>query len=387
MVADLHAHYPMHVASELRGETLRRMTAPGRRATGGDRARAWILRQAKRFFSDRTHDSGHRVTVELMRKGDVGVALSVLYTPFAEMDFGLPPGSPPRSSYFDQLCDQLGRVERDVASQPPGQARVAHGPGELDAALAAGEVALVHCVEGGFHLGADTEEIARNVPKLAQAGVAYVTLAHLFFRDVATNANALPFMGDRLYRLLFPQPSEGLTGLGRAAVEAMVAEGILIDVSHMDEPSLRETLDMLEDHPSVPVVASHSAFRFGKQAYNLEPEFVKRIKDRGGVIGLIFAQHQARDGTGMKARDFDESFALLCRHIDRISELTGSRAHVAIGSDLDGFIKPTLGGLDDMSSMGRLREELVGKYKGDGELIASENILRVLRGHWHGAPA
>ena len=48
-----------------------------------------------------------------------------------------------------------------------------------------------------------------------------MTLAHLFFRQVATNAPAIPFIPDWIYRLLFPQRRDvGLTPLGEAAVRA-----------------------------------------------------------------------------------------------------------------------------------------------------------------------
>ena len=50
--------------------------------------------------------------------------------------------------------------------------------------------ALVHAVEGGFSLGGTAEEIAENVHELAEWGVAYVTLAHLFYRQVAANTPA-----------------------------------------------------------------------------------------------------------------------------------------------------------------------------------------------------
>jgi microsomal dipeptidase-like Zn-dependent dipeptidase len=74
---------------------------------------------------------------------------------------------------------------------------------------------------------------------------------------------------------------------------------------------------------------------------------------------------------------------VLCRHIDQIAELTGSHRHAAIGSDLDGFIKPTLAGLDTMSDMKRLERALVRRYgEEDGRLIASENALRPLRTWW-----
>ena len=76
-------------------------------------------------------------------------------------------------------------------------------------------MALVHCVEGGFHLGATTEQVDASVTALAGRGVAYVTLAHLFWRRVAANAPAIPFLPDVVYSTLFPQKAGiGLTELG-----------------------------------------------------------------------------------------------------------------------------------------------------------------------------
>ena len=105
-----------------------------------------------------------------------------------------------------------------------------------------------------------------------------MTLAHLFWRQVATNAPAIPFLPDKAYNTIFPQPAgAGLTDLGEAAVRAMYRERILVDVSHMRQDALDETFELLEqldresgaDPKAFPVIASHSAFRFGGQAYNL----------------------------------------------------------------------------------------------------------------------
>ncbi len=37
---------------------------------------------------------------------------------------------------------------------------------------------------------------------------------------------------------------------------------------------------------------------------------------------------------------------MICSHIDKIAEITGGYEHVALGTDFDGFIKPTMGGLE-----------------------------------------
>jgi len=317
----------------------------------------------------------------------VRVALSVLYSPFDEMDLDEPYGALPEPGYFGRLLEQLEQVEAEIGEH--AGATVVHNEAELDRALADGVVGLVHCVEGGFHLGPTEADVDANVSTLAARGVAYVTIAHLFWRRVAANAPALPFLPDTLYNLLFPQKAgAGLTELGEAAVRALYRERMLIDVSHMRGDALEETFELLDrlDRESGaapaehPVIASHSGYRFGKQKYNLDDDAVRRVAARGGVIGLIFAQHQLNDGIRKKTTTFEESLDVIVRHADRLHELTGSHEHAAIGSDFDGFIKPTMAGLERADDLARLPAALSARYgAADAERILSGNVLRVLR--------
>jgi microsomal dipeptidase-like Zn-dependent dipeptidase len=378
MLVDLHAHYPMHLIPA--GEGHAHAPLHGWRS---ERWRARFVDLLSRFANYEGPGDEPSVTVELLREGDVGVALSVLYSPFDEIDLTLRYASPPKTDYIDHLLDQIDLVEQDIADRP--DATVVRSRAELDAALAAGTLALVHCIEGGFALGASEAEVRANVSRLAQRGVAYVTLAHLFWRQVATNAPALPFLPDWLYRLVFPQPSaKGLGDLGRAALEAMLAERVLVDVTHMGDASLRETLDVLDERDpaqAVPVIASHGAYRFGNLNYNLTGEAIERIARRGGVIGLIVCRHYISNGLKPKdPKSFDDSVALLCEHVDRIAALTGSLDNVGIGSDLDGYIKPALPGLEHMGRMAQLQQSLRDRYgPSDAEKLCSGNALRMLR--------
>jgi len=378
----------MHVLSGDRERTLGHMTRVRPRPGLGDKFRGAVLWVASRLLNYRSWDAGPRVTADFLAAGGVRVALSVLYSPFDEMDLDEPYGAAPEPGYFGRLLEQIDLVEDDVAGRP--QATVAHDTAELDAALAAGRVALVHCVEGGFHLGTTPAEVDANVTRLAQRGVAYVTLAHLFWRRVAANAPAIPFLPDPLYNRLFPQPAGvGLTDLGEAAVRAMHREHMLVDVSHMRGDTLEQTFALLErlDGESGeaaverPVVASHAGFRFGKQVYNLDEASVLRVAARGGVIGLILAQHQLNEGVRKgETKTFEQSFEVISRHIDRIREITGSHDHVGLGTDFDGFIKPTMGGLERASDLARLPAALTAAYgAADAERMLSGNALRVLR--------
>ena len=389
MIADLHCHYPMRVVSDLTpATTVKRMRQVRGRPGFGDKARALILKVATIVASNRTWWSGYRVTVEKLREGGVGLAMSVVHGPFEEMDLGKPYMSPPESRYFRRVVDDIAKVEDEVATHDPAVVRIAHNRAELDRCLADGATALVHCVEGGYHLGDRPEEIATNVAELARRGVVYVTVAHLFFRQVATNAPALPFLGETWYRRLFPQPEgEGLTERGIAAVRALVRNRVLIDISHMSADSVRETFRLLDDEADpngeMPIIATHAGYRFGKQEYMLDEEALLQIKRRDGVVGLIMAQYQLNDGLRRRTSSFEDSFDVICRHIDRIAEITGSHRHVAFGTDFDGFIKPTLTGLESAADLKRLERELRRRYgDADADLITSANALRVLRRLW-----
>ena len=386
MIADLHAHYALQLVPEERRTPALLWTARGRPLLR-DRLRARVVGLLARFASYESFHSGPRVTIESMTEGGVGALLSVLISPFDEIDLDRPYGAPPESAYIESLLAQADVVERHLADDHAATAALVRDAAELDAARAEGRIAFVHCVEGGFHLGPTPEAVDESVTRLARRGVAYVTLAHLVWRRVATSANAIPFLLDWLYRLAFPQPDRGLTELGRAAVVAMVRERVLVDLSHMSPLALEETLTLLDEldpGQTVPVIASHGGCRFGPRDFMLDERALRRIVARQGVVGLIFAERLMLNGLRRSAPgSFDESFEVLCRHIDQIAEISGSHRHAAIGSDLDGFIKPTLAGLATMADMRRLEAALTARYgASDGELICSENALRPLRSYW-----
>ncbi len=380
MLVDLHAHFPMHLLADEQQRT-------------HERARAWwrqrwqgrVVDLISRLANYQGPGETPSVTEALMRAGDVGVALSMLYQPFDEIDLTESYGAPPRESYFKDVVDQHQTVE-DYVTAHPGEVAIAHSVSELDALLGGGVPILIHAIEGGFQLGRETGEIRSNVQTLAGLGVAYVTVAHLFFRDVATNAPALPFLPDWLYNLAFPQgKGEGLTSIGREVIDAMVDEGILIDLTHMRAESIRDVLAQLDARDpakEIPVLATHMAYRFGGLQYSFDDATIKAIAARGGVMGCILCEHFITSGLS-SVNSLDGSLGALCRHIDKIHELSGSYDHVAIGTDLDGYIKPALPGLEDHGRMAPLQAHLRTRYgDADAEKICNGNALRVLRAEW-----
>jgi microsomal dipeptidase-like Zn-dependent dipeptidase len=380
----------MHVVPEAKASLWQLLRTPLGRARLRDRVRALLVGFASRFINYRSLWSGPRVTVESLQEGEVRVPLSVITSFFDELELGEPYPAKPKSSYLAPLLRSIDHVEENIREEHGQAAVVAHSPRELERGLDEGKVALVHCVEGGYHLGGTPAEIDRAVTELARRGVAYITVAHLVWRHVATNAPAIPFLPDWLYRRVFPQPEVGLSELGEAAVGAMVRERVLIDLTHMGDRALADTfalLERLDRQHRVPVLASHGCFRFRSQEYGLSEESVRRVAERDGVVGLIMAQHQLNRGVRRtRSWRWRRSFEVICAHIDRIGEIAGSHRHTAIGSDFDGFIKPTVAGLESAGDMQRLEGALRERYGDvDGESICSANALRVLKTGWGGS--
>jgi len=381
MLVDLHAHYPMHLLEDEQQRTHERARSWWRRRWQGR-----VVDLISRVANYQGPSDTPSVTETLMRDGDVGVALSMLYQPFDEMDLSKTYGAPPQQSYFDDIVDQHRTVEDHVRDHPDDVA-IAHTAAELDRLLNGDIPILIHAIEGGFALGRERDEIQRNVATLAGLGVAYVTVAHLFFRDVATNAPALPFLPDWLYNRVFPQGhNEGLTSIGHDVVDAMIDNGILIDLTHMRAESIRDVLaqlDARDPEKQIPVIATHMAYRFGSLEYSFDDATITAVAQRGGVLGCILCQHYVTSGLGSVRKTFDGSVDALRQHIDKIHAVTGTYEHIGIGSDLDGYIKPALPGLEHMGQMGALQSALRDRYGAeDADKICNGNALRVLRAAW-----
>jgi membrane dipeptidase len=392
-IADLHCHYPMRLLTEeaKRDPAFKALTKIKERPRWRRKLKAALVLIAARLFNFRRFCDRWRVSLDRLERGDVRLVFSVLYDPFAEMDDEWPKG-PPEDNYFEELRRLLGGVETDLHRIDPDFKRhvLVKDVGDLDPVDPSDKrIRFVHCIEGGFHLGGTVSEIENRVAELAGRGVAYITLAHLFWRQVSTNAPALPFLTDRQYERLFPQPKTvGLDDLGRAAVRAMHKHRVLIDISHMSEPAIEETFALLaelyREHGTeardFPVIATHAGYRFdGGLAYMLSDETIEKIAARDGVIGLIMANHQLNHHRQLPHRGgLRRTLRTIRDHVDAIHRVTGSYEQIGIGSDLDGFIKPTVGGIEYADDLVKLVAPLRKAFPDGAEAILRGNALRVL---------
>lgn len=360
---DLHAHFPMHTPFPPAGGT----PDPCKKETfdafnhlvNYERGKPRV--SLENWFAD----FGNRVT---------GFA-SVLHDP--EDELLVDTGSEPRPGAFANIMAQLANVEEEIDATK-GRVKIARNPGQVEDFVKRGQPFLFHTLEGGFSLGGDE----KNVAKLAKYGVASIIPAHLLYRGVATCENAFPPVVEPLFKAeLDNQPKIGLSGLGKRIVEACFRSKVIVDITHAREQALKDIFSIAGGYPKQPLISSHNAVRAINSAHlNLSDQVIRRIQKSGGVIGVIFYTHWLRKSS----LDTRGDIQLITDVIDHIHNVTGTFDHIAIGSDLDGFISP-ISTCSNYSKMSAIVDPISYRYGFlAAEKILYANALRVLGAGWEG---
>ena len=158
---------------------------------------------------------------------------------------------------------------------------------------------------------------------------------------------------------------QGLTDFGRELLAEMDRLGIVVDLAHVNYTGVDEALGRM----TRPFVVSHTACRaLHDMRRNLEDDHIRRIADRGGVIGLCLAR-------SFVGRPGVEGFV---DHIEHALQVGGPDC-IALGSDWDGAIVPVVG-LGDVTGLPRVTEELLARGHSPEvvQKFLGEHAMRVL---------
>lgn len=160
----------------------------------------------------------------------------------------------------------------------------------------------------------------------------------------------------------------GLTEFGRAVVAEMNQLNMIVDVSHLSDQGFYDVAAC----SSRPFVASHSNARtLAGHPRNLTDEMIRLLAQKGGVVGINFANHFLGDSPVSRVED-------IVRHIRHIYQVGGIDV-LALGSDFDG-IDPRL----EIAHIGQINK-LTGALKASGfregeiEKICNKNSMRVIQ--------
>ena len=194
---------------------------------------------------------------------------------------------------------------------------------DVESVYKSGKIGALMSIEEGGVLGGDLNKLKQAY----QDGVRLITLTWNY-----PNGLGEPHCGEQ---------HKKLTSKGVEFVEAMQELGIIVDCSHLNDAGTEQLGDILE----VPFIASHSNAReVWAHTRNLPDNLIRLIANKGGIIGLNFAQNFLGTSPISRIEDIVKHGLYL---IDK-----GGEDVVALGTDFDGIPPDTE--IADMSQMSRL---------------------------------
>jgi membrane dipeptidase len=288
-----------------------------------------------------------------------------------------------------------------IASRNPAQIEIVTTPGELLHAVKEKKLAAMLGVEGGHMIEDDMEKL----DSLFRRGVRYMTLTWNNSTSWATSAK------DESSHAFIASPY-GLTDFGKLIVKKMNELGMMVDISHVGEQTLRDVLAITNK----PVIASHSSvYSICPVFRNLKDEQIKAIAKNGGVIQINFFsgfidstyEKKEKEFLNVHKKEYDSlvergssgffinnffskkyhkeaqalrpPLSLLIDHIDYIVKLVGPD-HVGLGSDFDGTESTPIG-LDGVQDFPHITQALLerGYSEKNIEKILGGNFMRVFK--------
>jgi membrane dipeptidase len=317
-----------------------------------------------------------------LKRGGVGGVFFAAYVPYEAAERGIA---------ASMTLEQIDLIHRMVEHAP--ELELAVTADDIVRIHQAGRIAALIGIEGG-HAIEDSLPLLRQFYAL---GARYMTLTHNETISWADAGTGKPEHG-------------GLTRFGEQVVGEMNRLGMLVDLSHVSDETMRDALRVSE----APVIFSHSSARAlaGEQPRDVPDDVLRMVREKDGVVMVNFfsgfllpaAHVPGRESSDAVRRRLREAFptdeaarraawqrwtrenpmargdiGTVANHIDHIARVAGID-HVGLGSDFDGVsLLPQ--GLEDVSCYPALTMELLrrGYTDGDVKKVIGGNVLRVMR--------
>ncbi|XP_063594356.1 dipeptidase 1-like [Penaeus indicus] len=284
-----------------------------------------------------------------LRRGMVGAQFWVSYVPCESQ----------RLNAVQLTIEQIDLIKR-LVDQYPDDLRLATSADEVEAAFTEGRIASLIGVEGG-HAIQNSLGVLRALRDL---GVRYLTLTHTCSTPWAESARA------RETDLEDPDSPRGLTQFGKTVVREMNRLGLMVDLSHVSQATMKAALDVSR----APIIFSHSSvYAICKNPRNVPDDILRQVAMNGGIVMVSFYNHFLTCSEQATVKDVVD-------HINHVRKIAGIK-HVGIGADFDGVNKLPEN-LEDVSKYPHLFAELLSDPTWtieDLKKLAGQNLLRVMR--------
>ena len=293
--------------------------------------------------------------------------------------------------------DQITAIHA-LAEQHPETWVLATSAADIHRAASEGKIAALLGLEGGYAI----DERLENVKRYYDLGVRYMSPAWSVSTSWAGSS------GDDV------GATRGLNEFGKNVVREMNRLGMMVDVSHVSDPTFWDIVNT----STAPVIATHSACRaIADVPRNLTDDMIRALAKTGGVVNVIFYPEHLEPGWSQRKKQIDAEIAGMVQeasaaepgdavhkklardrvrqreyvarlppvkvsrivdHIEHIVKLVGVD-HVGIGSDFDG-VQITTADLATVADLPNLTKELLrrGYSESDVDKILGGNMLRVM---------
>jgi membrane dipeptidase len=318
-----------------------------------------------------------------LRSGGVGAQFWSVYVP----------SKLPGAEAVQATVEQIDVVHR-LCALYPDTFELALTAADIERIHRHGKIASLIGMEGGHAIN----NSLATLRMMYRLGARYLTLTHTKNTDWADAAGDEP-------------KHHGLSPFGEEVILEMNRLGMLVDLSHVTDETMRDALRVTK----APAIFSHSSARaLCDHPRNVPDDVLRLTAANGGVVMICFLpgyltererdEFVAFDAERERWRKLypnDESqveggmaawrasrskvaratLGDVADHVDHIRKIAGID-HIGIGSDFDGFSSPPPEGLQDVSKYPALLAELFrrGYSKDDVRKIAGLNVLRAMRG-------
>jgi membrane dipeptidase len=328
-----------------------------------------LTRPQKEFHTD----------IDRLKKGNVGAQFWSAYVPSSTGKKG---------TAVKTTLEQID-VIHEMVRRYPDTFEMASGTSDITRIRKSGKIACLIGIEGGHSID-NSIAVLRNYYKL---GVRYMTLTHSESLDWADSCSDVA-------------KANGLTRFGEDVVLEMNRLGMLVDLSHVSDDTMKAALKVTK----APVIFSHSSARgVANHPRNVPDDVLKLVKENRGVVMVnFFSGFLVPEGARAMQKMFEVSRELkkkypddeakyreairawakendypagdvhtIVDHIDHIVKVAGID-HVGLGSDFDGVPKLPRQ-MDDVSCYPLITQVLLDRaYKKDEiKKILGGNLMRV----------
>jgi membrane dipeptidase len=299
---------------------------------------------------------------------------------------------------IQQILETIQQIDliKSIVARYPGTFEMARTAADVRRIHGAGRIASMLGAEGGGQFGGDLSVLRA----FRDLGVGYLTLTHSRTIDWADSATDDP-------------RHDGLTVFGEQVVNELNRIGMLVDLSHVSEATMRDVLAITK----APVIFSHSSARaLCDHPRNVSDDVLKLVAANGGIVMVNFATpyisnayrlwsvEAGAEKARLNAPPFgglyigqpDKAAAAydawlkahpaprvtlgeVADHIEHIAKIAGVD-HVGLGGDFDGVNGMLPEGLGDVSTYPALFAELLRRGWSDTDVakLAGGNMLRVM---------